>query len=74
MKPQHQTNTFIDRKQCSLSYSRGKPLVEQSSITIILKIRLCMPSIPIYTKSIYQKNNLEEDLLEAEASIRYSYI
>jgi hypothetical protein len=33
-----------------------------------------MPLTPIYTKSIYQKNNLEEDLLEAEASIRFSYI
>jgi hypothetical protein len=74
MKPQHQNNTFIDRKQCSLASSRGQPLVEQSSITIILKTKLLMPSTPIYTKSIYQKNNLEEDLLEAEASIRSSYI
>jgi hypothetical protein len=74
MKPQHQNNTFIDRKQCSLASSRGKPPAEQRSITIILKTRLLMPSTPIYTKSIYQKNNLEEDLLEVEASIRSSYI
>jgi hypothetical protein len=33
-----------------------------------------MPSTPIYTKSIYQKINLEEDLLEAEACIKSSYI
>jgi hypothetical protein len=33
-----------------------------------------MPSNPIYSKSTHQKNNLEEDLLEAEASIRSSYI
>jgi hypothetical protein len=25
VEPQHQNNTFIDRKQCSLSSSRGKP-------------------------------------------------
>ena len=62
MKPQHQNNTFIDRKQCSLVFSRGQPPVEQSSITIILKTKLLMPSTLIYTKSIYQKNNLEEDL------------
>jgi hypothetical protein len=74
MKPQHQNNTFIDRKQCSLASSRRKPLVEKRFITIILKIRLLMPSNPIYTKYIYQKNNLDEDLLETEASIRSSYI
>jgi hypothetical protein len=74
MKPQHQNNTFIDRKQCSLASLRGKPPTEQHSITIILKTKLLMPSTPIYTKSIYQKNNLEEDLLEAKASIRSSYI
>jgi len=39
MKPQHQNNTFIDRKQCSLSSSRGKPLVEKCSITIIIKTK-----------------------------------
>jgi hypothetical protein len=53
MEPQHQNNTFIDRKQCSLASSRGKPPTEQSSITIILKTRLLMPSTPIYTKSVY---------------------
>jgi hypothetical protein len=30
MKPQHQNNTFIDRKQCSLASSRGKPPAEQA--------------------------------------------
>jgi len=74
MKPQHQNNTFIDRKQCSLASLRGQPPAKQHSITIILKKKLLMPSTPIYTKSIYQKKNLEEDLLEAEASIRSSYI
>ena len=74
MEPQHQNNTFIDRKQCSLASSRGNPPIEQCSITIILKTKILMPSTPIYTKSIYHKNTIEEDLLEAEASIRSSYI
>jgi hypothetical protein len=66
MKSHNQNNTFIDRKQFSLSSSRGKPPPEKSSITIILNSKILMPSNPIYT------NNLEEDLLEVEASIRYS--
>jgi hypothetical protein len=37
MKPQDQNNTFIDRKQCSVASSRGKPPTEKFSITIILK-------------------------------------
>jgi hypothetical protein len=40
MKPKHQNNTFIYRKQCSLASSRGKPPAEKCSITIILKKRL----------------------------------
>ena len=37
MEPQHQNNTFNDKKQCSLATSRGKPPTEQISITINLK-------------------------------------
>jgi hypothetical protein len=74
MKPQHQNNTFIDTKQCSLVSLRGKPSAQQSSITIILKKKLLVPLNHIYTKSIYQNNNLEEDILEPEDSIRSSYI
>jgi hypothetical protein len=33
-------NTFIERKQCSLASSRGKPPTEQSSITINLKTNI----------------------------------
>jgi hypothetical protein len=72
MKPQHQNNTFIDRKKCSLASLRGKPPIEKHSITIIIYTKNCIPSTPIYAKYINQKNNLEEDLLEAKASIRYS--
>ena len=74
MKPQHQNNTFIDRKQCSLVSSRGKPLGEEIFITKNFKTKLPMPSTLIYTKSIYQNNNLEEYLLKEEASVRSSYI
>jgi hypothetical protein len=54
-------NTFIQRKQCSLTSSRGQPAAKQSSILIILKTKLLMPLTLIYTKSIYQQNNLKED-------------
>jgi hypothetical protein len=39
----------------------GKLPAEQSSITIISKTKLLIPSNHIYTKYFYQKNNLEED-------------
>jgi hypothetical protein len=55
MKLQHQNNTFIDRKQCSLASSRRQPLAEQHSITIIPKKKLIIPLTPIYTKYIYPK-------------------
>jgi hypothetical protein len=50
MKQQHQNNTFIDRKQGSLSSLREKHPAEKRSITIILKTILLIPSNPIYTK------------------------
>jgi hypothetical protein len=70
METQHQNNTCIDRKQCSLASSRGKPPAEKSSIIIILEKKILIPSIPIYTKPIYHKRNIEEDLLEVDASMR----
>jgi hypothetical protein len=48
-------NTFIDRKQCPLSSSRGKSLADKCSIRIIIKEKILIPSTPIYTKSIYPK-------------------
>jgi hypothetical protein len=39
-KSNTKNNTFIERKQCSLASSRGKPPTEQSSITIILKTKI----------------------------------
>jgi hypothetical protein len=67
MEPQHQNNTFFDRKQCSLASSRGKPPTKDRFITIILKKRLLMPSTPSYTIFFYQKDNLEEDLSRNES-------
>jgi hypothetical protein len=52
----------------------GEPLAEKSSIKMISKTKILIPSTLIYTKSVYHKKNLEEYLLEAEDSIRYSYI
>jgi hypothetical protein len=52
-KSNTRNNTFIQRKQCSLASSRGKPPAEQSSITIILKTRFLMPPTLIYTNSIF---------------------
>ena len=61
MKPQHQNNTFIDRKQCSLASSRWKPLAEQCSITMILKINFSYPLLLFILNLSIQKNHLEED-------------
>jgi hypothetical protein len=53
MEPQHQYDTFIDRKQCSLSSSKGKPLAEKIFITLILKTSFLIPPTLIYTNSIF---------------------
>ena len=53
--------TLITESNVHLPLRGGQPPTEQSSITIISKTKLPMPSTPIYTKYVYQKNNLEED-------------